>query len=100
MWNAVSVTQTGRLLITQTEFLICFIKIRVLSDEIKFTVNFDVLCQIFACKIYSFSNGCPSVESRDQTAWSFVKPTRWEGTTNFGPTRLTLPDREDIKVYA
>ena len=35
-----------------------------------------------------------------QTAWSFVKPTRWEGTTNFGPTRLTLPDREDIKYGA
>ena len=60
---------TGRFLITQTEFLICFITIRLLSDEIKFTVNFDVLCQIFACKIYSFSSGCPSVESRDPRAF-------------------------------
>ena len=60
---------TRRFLITQTEFLVCFITIRVLSDEIKFTVNFDVPCQIFACKIYSFSSGCPSVESRDPRAF-------------------------------
>ena len=42
---------------------------RVLSDEITFTVNFYVPCQIFACKIYSFSSGCPSVESRDRRAF-------------------------------
>ena len=60
---------TRRFLITQTEFLICFITIRVLSDEIKVTGSFDVPCQIFACKIYSFSSGCPSVGSRDPRAF-------------------------------
>ena len=54
----------GHFLNIQTKFLTCFIK-RVLSYEKKNTVNFDVPCQIFACKINSFSSCCPSVESRD-----------------------------------